>query len=140
MTDFAMAVGLVCSYVLEDGETDAQMVLCLRTLRELYPIEHDKILVLGAAIQDERFRQYGLASAYEVLKDFAITNDIAKDVQRFLAAMFEEHVRQAGAEDPVLQAAERAVAEHGENVTLQDISNALAECGAAVENDGCKSN
>lgn len=96
--DFDLARGLVFSYYLENAEFgsvdaarfDARLPELFRLLRELCPDGFHRILVLANAIKDERFEAAGLADVLPLIRSLQITDDVAADTEKLLAAMEQE--------------------------------------------------
>lgn len=91
--DFNQACDLVCSYAADGG--DESISEMFRNLRELYPQQFDKILLLGHVItrHGREFDHFGVADAGTILRSFEPTADIEADAIRFLSLMQEESNR-----------------------------------------------
>jgi hypothetical protein len=71
----------------------SQLNEVLKTLRDLKDAGQEaKVLVLAAAVADERFDQFdpGLAKVLALVRAFDTTDDVAADVEKFLMLLQEE--------------------------------------------------
>jgi hypothetical protein len=131
MDDFDDAVALFVSYAME-GNCDARLTELLRVVREMYsPDAFDRLLVLFQAATSPRFTEYRCADTMALLRNFEVTADVRADAERLLDLMqasdaeaatdsFEGFLHSLDVDDPMQQAAERALRKYGPEMTLQE--------------------
>ena len=118
--DFENARWLVLSH------SDAEVVDVLKLVRDVYPSEFDKMLVLAASIKDERFDRYGCADVLPIIRNLELTNDFGTDSERLLTLMrYADREATADsvaseidriADDPQRRVIEHALRKHGSGI------------------------
>lgn len=128
--DFDAMIELVQSYCREEGNASERLLTMLRQVRELYPSQYPKLMVLMEAHKNAHvFQTFPLADKVKILRHFEVTDDFQGDVTRLLSLIIDRHAMEAfkTSDDPCDRAAKILVDRYGDNASWQQAMAILAE-------------